>query len=270
MYIVRIHPGARDARRVTDRDYGSSIGGAVLRGALRGLYLLLDISPPRRAARVCRVCLRFSSGELSDLRSPASASFLPSTLRVASRRSVMPLLDLISLSFSSSLSLFLFLFPFSLFLSPFSCPCLFFSFFISASRPASLCLPRDIAVRCTMSSSTSRLFFRLFSDERGCSPMLRPVLFARFDRAFFFSFLLLLRLPQRIPKFLAEVTVPATRFVVHHGASPLPSSSPLRSLIARATERFMLASTAAPWQHPVRSYHVRRRPVTHGRVRFIH
>lgn len=139
----------------------------MLRGALRGLYLLLDISPPRRAARVCRVCLRFSSGELSDLRSPASASFLPSTLRVASRRSVMPLLDLISLSFSSSLSLSLFLFPFSLFFAlslPLSC--LFFSLFISASRPASLCLPRDIAVRCTMSSNTSRLFL-VFSRMKG-------------------------------------------------------------------------------------------------------
>lgn len=154
------YPGARDARRVTDRDYSSSIGGAVLRGALRGLYLLLDI---------CRA-LRFPS-ELSVLRSPASASFLPSTLRVASRRSVMPLLDLISLSFSSSTCFSLFL---SFFLFVFSFP--FFPFFLSltlssrasdfffslpfvsslsASSPSLPCFPPEISrcIRYTISSS---------------------------------------------------------------------------------------------------------------------
>lgn len=193
----------------------------------------------------------------------------------------MPLLDLISLSFSSFiflsffpsppfsllffLSFFLFLFlstslrlylPSSLFLS-FLLP---LSLFLAQPPFSYSARSRDIAVydgtMCPCFQVPRGLLSLTSSDE---GDVLRC---ARSSLRFFFFFLQL-RPPQRTPRFLAEATVPAT-FVVHHATS----SSPARS--SRATEKPMLASTAAPWQHPLRSYHVRRRPVTHDRVRFIH
>lgn len=154
--------------------------------------MLLDISPPR----VCRAC-GFSL-ELSDLRSPASASFLPSTLRVASRRSVMPLLDLISPSFA--FSPFLFSLPF---FSPFFLPLLSFfhplsclSLSIFASRSASLDLLRAISryrsaidvydVSLPSNTPSSGLLSITSLDERDVFGLL-----CTRDHAYFFFFSLL-------------------------------------------------------------------------------
>lgn len=192
----------------------------------------------------------------------------------------MPLLDLISLSFSSFIFLSLFLSPFSLlflfsffsFFQPlfaclsslFSLPLVsFFSLYLCFSHSLPSVSPRDPAislytmVRCALAFKHLAAFSRSRPRMKGMSSDALGPLYA------FFFFFLQLRPPQRTPRFLAEATVPAT-FVVHHATS----SSPARS--SRATEKPMLASTAAPWQHPLRSYHVRRRPVTHDRVRFIH
>lgn len=193
--------------------------------------------------------------------------------RDAASRPNLPFLLVLYLSFPLSFSSFLsslffpFFFPFSLSFnlsSPLS------SLFLSFLLPLSLFLAqppfsfsarsRDIAVydgtMCPCFQAPRGLLSLTSSDE---GDVLRC---ARSSLRFFFFFLQL-RPPQRTPRFLAEATVPAT-FVVHHATS----SSPARS--SRATEKPMLASTAAPWQHPLRSYHVRRRPVTHDRVRFIH
>lgn len=160
--------------------------------------MLLDISPPR----VCR-SLRFPSESFRTSDLPPRPLFFPRSRvaprRVASRRSVMPLLDLISLSFSSSISfsLFLFLFVLSLPLFPFSLSFALFSLSLSSLLFLSLLLVQPPFVslaraRCTMSPRLQALR-RLLCLSLACRPWMRGMMsFAASDplrtrpRFFFF------------------------------------------------------------------------------------